>query len=97
MKIKASFLAALAFGAAAGCAPQPTTHSAAAADAGADARLAHGLVQRKCSTCHSLDVALSGRRNAAQWGEVLEMMVGHGMVATDAELRTMQDYLAKRK
>ena len=91
MKAGATFLVLLAAASAAGCAPQPAPIEAAATDA----RLAHALVQKKCSTCHTLEVALSGRRNAAQWAEILEAMVGHGMVATDPELRAMQDYLAK--
>ena len=100
MKTRACLLPVLAAAAAAGCAPQPepgsTAAGAAAASAsGAEAHPARALIQRKCSTCHTLEVALSGRRNAVQWGETLEIMVGHGMVATKEELRAMQDYLAR--
>jgi cytochrome c5 len=52
------------------------------------------LVQVKCTTCHTLEVALVPQRSAAGWAEMVELMVGHGMVASDAERRSMQDYLA---
>jgi hypothetical protein len=55
------------------------------------------LVEAKCSGCHGLDVALAGERSAKDWAEVLEAMVGHGMVATPEELRRMQAYLASRR
>jgi cytochrome c5 len=55
------------------------------------------LVEQKCSTCHNLDVAVSGERDAEGWAEILEAMVGHGMVASPEQLRQMRDYLASRR
>ncbi len=55
------------------------------------------LVEQKCSTCHGIDVALSGKRDREGWAEVLEIMTGHGMVATPEERRQMHDYLASRR
>ncbi len=52
------------------------------------------LVQQKCSSCHGLDVALSGQRNAAGWAEVIDVMVGHGLVVSAEETRLIQSYLA---
>ncbi len=52
------------------------------------------LVQQKCSSCHGLDVALSGQRSAAGWAEVIEVMVGHGLVVSAEESRLIQSYLA---
>ncbi|MDP9413390.1 MAG: hypothetical protein M3Q08_04710 [Pseudomonadota bacterium] len=52
------------------------------------------LVQQKFSSCHGLDVALSGQRSAAGWAEVIEAMVGHGLVVSAEESRVIQSYLA---
>ena len=74
-----------------GAAPQP---SAAPAAQAASASLAgRELVQQKCSTCHALEVALDTRRSPAAWAEVIDIMIGHGMSATDAERRLIQRYL----
>ena len=55
------------------------------------------LVERKCSTCHGLDVSLSGRRSAAEWHGVVEAMIGHGMVVTDEERRIIEAYLSEAR
>lgn len=97
MKASTAIAVAAAAAAAASCAPAPEAPAAAQATAASTAETASAaaLVQRKCSGCHTLQVATSGRRTAAQWGEVLELMVGHGMQATDEELRIMQAHLAR--
>lgn len=66
---------------------------APAAPAGAVSRNGRELVQTKCSTCHSLDVALAASRSPAGWAEILEVMTGHGMIASEAERRLMKTHL----
>jgi cytochrome c5 len=51
------------------------------------------LVQIKCTTCHSLEIARVPQRNVKAWAEMVELMIGHGMVASDTERRLMQNYL----
>lgn len=71
----------------------PKAHAAPAAPGGASLRSGRELVQMKCSTCHGLEVALAAPRSAANWTELVEVMAGHGMVASEAERRLMQKYL----
>ena len=77
-----------------GSGPQLPAKVAAAAAAPGDASITRGreLVQTKCSTCHSLEIALAPR-SAANWAEIVEVMTGHGMVASAAERRLMQNHL----
>ena len=96
------FLAAALLAAGAGCVPAhqadqgETRPAAAAASAAAPAASpARQLVERKCSSCHGLDLALSGRRSAADWRAVVETMIGHGMVVTDQERQAIERYLAE--
>jgi hypothetical protein len=54
------------------------------------------LVAKTCGTgCHSLEVVTSQRMNRADWDALVQNMVAHGARASDAEVRTIVDYLAK--
>ena len=66
---------------------------AAPAAPAAAASSAQELVRMKCSTCHSLEVALAAPRSAKNWAEMVEAMTGHGMVVSETERRTIQNYL----
>ena len=73
--------------------PQVPGPTAPAAPAAAPSLSGRELVQTKCSTCHSLQVALAAPRSAANWAEMVEAMTGHGMVVTQAERRLIQNHL----
>jgi len=55
------------------------------------------LIRQKCSTCHNLDVAVSGKRSAREWSGILEAMVGHGMKATPRELGEIHGFLRRNR
>lgn len=48
-----------------------------------------------CSQCHELERTASLRQNADGWRETVNKMSSLGMKATDAEMQTVVDYLAK--
>lgn len=50
---------------------------------------------RVCGKCHSLDQAVSLRQGQSGWKETITKMVDLGAEASDAELSTILDYLAK--
>ena len=66
---------------------------APAAAGGASVQNGRELVQAKCSSCHSLEVALAAPRSPAHWAEIMELMTGHGMAASEPEKRLMRNYL----
>jgi hypothetical protein len=49
---------------------------------------------RACSTCHALDVVTNQRLTAQEWTNVVQTMSAKGAVATPAELKIIQSYLA---
>lgn len=53
------------------------------------------LVERTCAGCHSIDVVTSQRMSAKEWNNVVQTMVGRGAQASDAEAKSIVDYLAK--
>jgi len=61
----------------------------------AAAREAAELFEKKCSTCHSIDRPKSKNKTPAQWQATVLRMKKHGADLTDAEVRTIVDYLAK--
>ena len=49
---------------------------------------------RACSTCHALDVVTNQRLTGQEWTNVVQTMSGKGAVATPAELKIIESYLA---
>lgn len=67
--------------------------SASAADALPPGK-GHDLVQRTCSSCHSVGVITSQRHDADGWDQIVGVMVQRGAKATDDEQDQIVDYLA---
>ena len=54
------------------------------------------LVEKTCGTgCHSVEVVTSQRMKAVEWNAVVENMVARGAQASDAEVKAIEEYLAK--
>jgi cytochrome c5 len=57
---------------------------------------AKALVERTCNTsCHSIEVVATQRMNRAEWDSVVRSMVARGARASDEEVKTIVDYLAR--
>jgi glucose dehydrogenase len=57
---------------------------------------AKALVEKTCgSGCHSVEVVTSQRMNEKEWNAVVQSMVARGAAASDAEVKTIVEYLAK--
>jgi glucose dehydrogenase len=54
------------------------------------------LVERTCgATCHSIEVVTSRRMDQKGWEAVVESMVARGAQASDAEVKSIVEYLSK--
>ncbi len=53
------------------------------------------LVETQCASCHGLEQVAQHKDTKDGWGSVVDYMVSRGMAATDEEVKTMVDYLAK--
>ena len=53
------------------------------------------LLETRCSTCHTLDTALSKRANADGWRDTIKTMISVGAQLTDDEAETLVRYLAE--
>ena len=51
--------------------------------------------QRICSACHGVDVVAAERHPRTEWQKVVDDMAARGADGTDAELKSIVDYLAK--
>jgi quinoprotein glucose dehydrogenase len=57
---------------------------------------AKALVAKTCGTeCHSVEVVTSQRMGAKEWDATVQTMVARGAHASDAEIKTIIDYLSK--
>jgi quinoprotein glucose dehydrogenase len=55
------------------------------------------LVEKTCGTgCHSVEVVTSQRMSEKDWNAVVQSMVARGAQASDAEVKVIVDYLAKK-
>jgi virginiamycin B lyase len=53
------------------------------------------LVEAQCGSCHGLEQVQAHRDNKDGWQSLVDYMVTRGMASTDAEVKTMVEYLAK--
>ncbi len=53
------------------------------------------LVESQCGSCHGLDQVTQHKDTKDGWSTLVDYMVSRGMAATDEEVKTMVDYLAK--
>jgi competence protein ComEA len=67
----------------------PATFAASQDDAG------QALLQRTCTSCHSLDGIQRRHNSKERWSEIVDDMVSRGAEATDSELNQIVAYLAR--
>ena len=53
------------------------------------------LVETQCASCHGLEQVAQHKDTKDGWSTVVDYMVSRGMAATDEEVKTMVEYLAK--
>ena len=53
------------------------------------------LVESQCASCHGLEQVAQHKDTKDGWTTVVDYMVSRGMAATDEEVKTMVEYLAK--
>jgi cytochrome c5 len=59
-------------------------------------RAAKATFETVCSSCHDTAIATTSVRTVAEWAEVIDLMVGNGALATDAQFAEIQGYLARQ-
>ena len=55
------------------------------------------IVEKKCATCHGLDIVYAKKRSKEQWRAVIASMQKKGSGLTEKEVVIVIDYLAKKK
>lgn len=53
------------------------------------------VVETQCGSCHGLEQVTAHRDTKDGWSSLVDYMVSRGMAATEAEVKTMIEYLAK--
>jgi len=89
--------ASVVFGAAvAGAATKPAPPAPAAKTAPAapvdDADRA--IMEKDCSSCHSIDQVTARGRTAAEWAETIDRMINYGAQLTPEDNKRITDFLA---
>jgi competence protein ComEA len=51
--------------------------------------------QKLCTQCHELDKSIAPRQDKAGWQRTVEKMVAFGMTASDGDVTTVVEFLAK--
>ena len=53
------------------------------------------VTERVCAACHDKETAVGARHDKPEWQKVVDDMAARGADATDAELKTIVEYLTK--
>lgn len=53
------------------------------------------VVETVCGACHGVDLLASQRATKEGWGYIVDDMVSRGASATNEQIQTIKDYLAK--
>ena len=53
------------------------------------------VTERVCTACHGIDTAVGERHDKDGWQKVIDDMTAKGADATDAEFKTILNYLVK--
>jgi len=53
------------------------------------------LVESYCASCHGLESVTSQKANKEGWETIVNYMISRGLSATDDEIKTIVEYLAK--
>lgn len=59
-----------------------------------DART-EAVLQKVCGQCHDWQRVTESRRSKAEWGRVIDDMIGRGATGTDEEYNTLFDYVLR--
>ena len=52
------------------------------------------IVEKQCSTCHTLEVIVSQHNDAKEWRRLVMEMIDRGAEITDDQIPVLVDYLA---
>ena len=52
------------------------------------------LLEKDCSSCHSVDQVTARNRSAAEWAETIDRMVNYGAQLTPEDNKRIADFLA---
>ena len=52
------------------------------------------LLEKKCTVCHNTERIYLKKRDAAEWGTIVDKMIGKGAVVSDADRTKIIEYLA---
>lgn len=91
--IAALFAAPRAGGAEGRSAVLATAHAPAAAQEAFPDAPGRDVVERVCTTCHGAEITTSVQQTAQAWRDTLDLMKSYGATATDAEWKTVADYI----
>lgn len=69
---------------------KPTPAAPAASTNDAD----RALLEKDCSSCHSVDQVIARSRSAAEWAETIDRMVNYGAQLTPEDNKRIADFLA---
>jgi len=53
------------------------------------------VTERVCSACHGIETVVSEQHPKAEWQKIVDDMAARGADASDAELKTIVEYLSK--
>lgn len=77
-----------------GCAAKPKTETTTTSTTVTSVSEGKSLVEKKCTVCHNTERIYLKKRDAAEWGSIVDKMIGKGAVVNNADRTKIIEYLA---
>jgi len=61
----------------------------------ADASSPRGILEKKCYTCHNINIVLKAQKDKDEWEKTLDRMVDYGAKLNKEERKILIDFLTK--
>jgi cytochrome c5 len=74
-------------------AAKPTKPAPPAAQAAAKAAEDTALLEKHCSSCHTVDQVTARNKTADEWAETMDRMIDHGMQLSPEDNKRIQEFL----
>ena len=55
-----------------------------------------GILEKKCYTCHNINIVLKAKKTSDEWEATLDRMIGYGAKINNDERKILLDFLEER-
>jgi len=62
----------------------------------AEAPSPRGILEKRCYTCHNINIVLKAKKNKDEWEKTIDRMIGYGAILNNEERVTLVELLTEK-